>query len=33
VVAGTSFVIAHDNQGLVTLLTPSVPQTATTSGR
>ena len=33
VVAGTSFVIAHDNQGLVTLLTPSAPQTATTSGR
>src|SRR5882762_677348 len=33
VVAGTSFVIAHDNQGLVTLLTPSTPQTAATSGR
>src|SRR5438105_5934494 len=33
VVAGTSFVIAHDNQGLVTLLTGSTSQTATTSGR
>jgi len=33
VVAGTSFVVAHDNQGLVTLLTPQAPQTATTSGR
>ena len=33
VVAGTSFVIAHDNQGLVALLTPPAPQTATTSGR
>ena len=32
VVAGTSFVVAHDNQGLVALLTPP-PQTATTSGR
>src|SRR5438132_11710400 len=33
VVAGTSFVVAHDNQGLVALLTPPAPQTATTSGR
>lgn len=30
VVAGTSFVVAHDNQGLVALLTPSAAQTATT---
>jgi polysaccharide chain length determinant protein (PEP-CTERM system associated) len=30
VVAGTSFVVAHDNQGLVALLTPSTAQTATT---
>src|SRR5205807_2057073 len=30
VVAGTSFVIAHDNQGLVTLLTPSERLDATT---
>ena len=32
VVAGTSFVVAHDNQGLVALLTPQAPQTAA-SGR
>ena len=30
IVAGTSFVVAHDNQGLVALLTPSTAQTATT---
>jgi polysaccharide chain length determinant protein (PEP-CTERM system associated) len=33
IVAGTSFVVAHDNQGLVALLTPSAPPTAATSGR
>ena len=32
VVAGTSFVVAHDNQGLVALLTPTTPQT-TAGGR
>ena len=30
IVAGTSFVVAHDNQGLVALLTPATAQTATT---
>ncbi|HZF05659.1 MAG TPA: XrtA system polysaccharide chain length determinant [Patescibacteria group bacterium] len=33
IVAGTSFVVAHDNQGLVALLTPSAAPTAATSGR
>ena len=33
IVAGTSFVIAHDNQGLVTLLTSSTAQSATMGGR
>jgi polysaccharide chain length determinant protein (PEP-CTERM system associated) len=33
IVAGTSFVVAHDNEGLVALLTGSASQTATTSGR
>jgi polysaccharide chain length determinant protein (PEP-CTERM system associated) len=33
IVAGTSFVVAHDNQGLVALLTPSTPQAAATGGR
>jgi hypothetical protein len=33
VVAGTSFVVAHDNQGLVALLMQPSAQTPTTSGR
>jgi len=33
IVAGTSFVVAHDNQGLVTLLTPAAAPTAAASGR
>jgi len=33
VVAGTSFMVAHDNEGLVALLTGSTAQTATASGR
>ena len=33
VVAGTSFIVAHDNEGLVALLTGSTSQTATASGR
>jgi len=33
VVAGTSFMVAHDNEGLVALLTGSTSQTATASGR
>jgi protein tyrosine kinase modulator len=33
VVAGTSFMVAHDNEGLVALLTSSTSQTATASGR
>ena len=32
IVAGTSFIVAHDNQGLVALLTPP-PTVATTGGR
>jgi len=33
IVAGTSFVVAHDNQSLVTLLTSSTAQSATMGGR
>ena len=33
IVAGTSFVVAHDNQGLVALLMQPSAQTPTTSGR
>ena len=33
IVAGTSFVVAHDNQGLVSLLTPPTPPASATTGR